>query len=140
MAPLCRWGPAERDAIPRPQYRAALMASSMPVSDRAGGWPLARCERVAPLDPSLLDEDEAPWPAEVAEPFTPSEAFDVLYEERRDAQEETYMRTVLTTLAKAQACPQCRCTNLKALGEYRKCPLCHWKGKVVQPGESEVSA
>ena len=108
--------------------------------DRAGGWPLARCERVAPLDPSLLDEDEAPGPAEVAEPFTPSEAFDVLYEERRDAQEETYMRTVLTTLAKAQACPQCRCTNLKALGEYRKCPLCHWKGKVVHPGESEVSA
>jgi Bifunctional DNA primase/polymerase, N-terminal/AAA domain/Primase C terminal 2 (PriCT-2) len=39
-----------------------------------------------------------------------------------------------------EACPQCHCTSLLVLGEYRKCPLCHWKGKAVQPGESEVSA
>jgi hypothetical protein len=28
------------------------------------------------------------------------------------------------------ACPKCRCVNLKALGAYRKCPLCSWVGRV----------
>jgi hypothetical protein len=28
-----------------------------------------------------------------------------------------------------EACPQCRCTNLVVIGDYRKCRLCAWVGK-----------
>src|SRR5262249_28306437 len=31
--------------------------------------------------------------------------------------------------AGSEQCPECICTNLMALGAYRKCPLCGWKGK-----------
>ena len=83
-------------------------------------------------------DEEGPWPEPPAEPLTPEEAFDILYEERVDTQEDAHMRTVLAHLGRAQACPQCRCTNLLVLGEYRKCPLCNWKGKLVQSDDTGV--
>jgi hypothetical protein len=86
-------------------------------------------------------DDEEFWLEPPTEPLTPEEEFDLLFEGYRDAQEDVNMRTVLASLAgKVQACPQCRCTNLLVLGEYRKCPLCNWKGKINQPSQGEVQA
>jgi hypothetical protein len=44
-------------------------------------------------------------------------------------------QTKVSTLA--EACPQCRCSHLLALGVYRKCPLCAWTGKLPAAGEAE---
>ena len=89
--------------------------------------------------PVMPDEAEEPWPEPPEEPLTPEERFDEIEAMSQALAEEVPAPSVPGS-AQTQACPQCRCTNLHAVGKYRKCPLCNWKGKVVQPGESEVSA
>jgi len=99
--------------------------------ETATGWRIDQCEK--------------------AEPLTPGEAFDALYEGMLDTQEEAQMRTLfpppvpdtpqalalasqppapglpLNGSGTAQACPQCGCTELLDCVTYRRCPLCSWK-------------
>jgi hypothetical protein len=44
----------------------------------------------------------------------------------------------LKHVASAEACPQCRCTHLMLLGNYRKCAMCGHQWQAPQAGESGV--
>jgi hypothetical protein len=99
--------------------------------ETATGWRIDQCEK--------------------AEPLTPGEAFDALYECMLDMQEEAQMRTFfppptpdppqssalasqppapglpLNCSGTARTCPQCGCTELMDCVTYRKCPVCSWR-------------
>ena len=38
------------------------------------------------------------------------------------------------------ACPKCHCLSLIVLGDYGRCPLCQWKGKLTSSAPGETAA